>query len=793
MSINLKTMKQFHDMGFALIYLNPKSKMPLEGGWTTGERKSWAELKSTFNPNYNVGVRLGTPSIIDGKYLAVVDVDVKSTDPKHKKEALNAVRRLLGELKCPRVDSGRGNGSRHYYCVTDLPFKTYNFEASSEIVKYHSPSKTKISKREREQLSEKEINSGIRLANAWEISLYSDGRQVVFVDSVHPDSGKCYQWKVAPIGAQAFPLFEPNQPNRKKEKPLANRSVAGRQGTLEDFELSPIVIDWMGLPEGIRPLIQKGLWKGSIVQNRSDYLLVAATGLLSAGCSRDDILTVLTEPDYYLGEVAYEHAQTKSRKRAAEWLWRYTVKKVMEERDARQVFLNAGAPEVAVTLSSEAANEQQEELEDKPELRGFYSVGPKGGKIPEYDALLKHFEKQHPFKTIADMKAVFTFEKTHYVDFTQIEIKGFAERKFEPHPEEKMRNEFLAKVLSNNIARRSFFTETTEGKVNFKNGVLDLTNDSGDLLPHSPDFGFRGVLPFQYDPFAECPVFESWLDNIMMGDKELIAILQEYMGYIVRGGEYKYHKALWLGGTGRNGKSTFVDVLKALIGAGNFSVISIKTLMGDKFAGADLDGKIANFSEETSPQELADSGPFKNLTGDGDIFAQKKYGDPYSFRNRAKLIMTYNNIPDLKDLSVGMLSRPLIIPFLKEIKDEDQDKGIKQKLFKELSGIFNFAMAGWERLEQQGEFSYSSKSELALKKVKEESCGVYQWVENHVSESANTETTYSPSMLYQIYTKTERYAFKEIEFFRRLNAHPKIMGRKKRMKYGFLYSGIDVK
>ena len=70
-----------------------------------------------------------------------------------------------------------------------------------------------------------------------------------------------------------------------------------------------------------------------------------------------------------------------------------------------------------------------------------------------------------------------------------------------------------------------------------------------------------------------------------------------------------------------------VDILKALIGEGNYSAISIKALMQDKFAGASLDGKIANFSEETSPQELADSGPFKNLTGDGQLFAQKKYGD----------------------------------------------------------------------------------------------------------------------------------------------------------------------
>ncbi len=95
--------------------------------------------------------------------------------------------------------------------------------------------------------------------------------------------------------------------------------------------------------------------------------------------------------------------------------------------------------------------------------------------------------------------------------------------------------------------------------------------------------------------------------------------------------------------------------------------------------------------------------------------------------------MTYNQIPDLKDLSTGMLSRPLIIPFKKFIKDDDQDRDIKRKLHAELPGIFNFALAGWDRLERQNGFTVSTASKEALKKVREESCNVFQWVENNVT------------------------------------------------------------
>jgi P4 family phage/plasmid primase-like protien len=251
------------------------------------------------------------------------------------------------------------------------------------------------------------------------------------------------------------------------------------------------------------------------------------------------------------------------------------------------------------------------------------------------------------------------------------------------------------------------------------------------------------------------------------------------------GGEYRFHRALWLGGEGRNGKSTFIDVLKALIGPGNYSVLSIKSLVGDKFAAADLDGKIANFSEETSTHELSDSGPFKNLTGDGDIRAEKKYGDPYFFRNKAKLIMTYNQIPDLSDLSKGMLSRPLIIPFEKIIDDKEQDRNIKQKLLSELPGIFNFALKGWKRLEKRDSFSFSAKSIIAL-----ETRIIFYDEEFNAPKGIRS---YSPFELYDIYSSHERYPFKFISFCRRLNKHPKMRAIKSRDKRSILYENLGFK
>lgn len=785
-----KEARRLYDLGFAIHWLHPKSKRPVESGWGSGPRKEWSELERTFKAGYNVGVRLGSPSKLASGYLGVVDLDIKSKEERHRTEALSAATGLVGGASCPIVASGRGGGSRHFYCVTAEPFKTFNPAQSEEMVKVHQPSK-KPSKAELKQLTPDEIESGVRLSRAWEVSLYSDGRQVVLPPSVHPDSGKLYAWERVLKGAKDLPELRFN--GAAKRTTISKGSAATTTIWPEsDFDFTPkeVEIAWLPISDEVRDAIVSG--KG--VTDRSAYLMRASNALVSAGLDQDEVLSVLTDPTTYLGACAYEHAQTKDRARAAAWAYRYTLKKVTGERDVTGIF---GALPKPVKLTEEEMEAQAEELEIKAwrsEEHGFYLRGPKGGLIPDYKNLLYHYQLEHPYRSVADMKTVYLFNGTHYEDTTPIEIKAFAEQYFKPSPEDKIRNEFWNKVLVNNVIRRRFFIETTEGKINFKNGILDLNQETQALSSHSSEIGFRGVLPYDYDPAAKCPRFKAWLRSVMLDDQDLVDILQEFMGYVIRGGDYKYHKALWVGGTGRNGKSTFIDVMKALIGPGNFSTLSIKSLITDKFAGSDLDGKIANFSEETSPEEIADSGPFKNLTGDGDISAQKKFGDIYSFRNRAKLIMSYNTIPNLKDLSPGMLSRPLIVPFKKVIAETDQDHGIKKKLFTEMSGIFNFALEGWRRLEEQNQFTHSDQSEEALQTIKEESCNVTQWINHYVDFLGDDEgTEMRVTDLYELYKQKEKYPFGLSGFGRKLKAHPELGKRWNHDRFGASYRGIRVR
>lgn len=774
MSLVLSELKKLHEKGLALIYLKPKTKRPFEKAWTKEAPKSWDELENSFEASYNVGVRLGAASkLSSGNYLGAIDCDVKATSRQAKQEMNDALRKLGLDLDiAPIVISGRGNGSKHIYVQTKEPLQPGKYAQSSYRVKVLMPGENKdrkpFSQRELKDLTEEERKKGYRIRPAWDISFMGTGQQTVLPPSIHPDTEMKYAW-ASPLTVKHLPLFREMDFRTRRKSPA---EIPGDAASA--FKAVEVDLWSTQLPVRFIHMIESG--EG--VVDRSADLLTVTLSMCRHGFDDNQILSVLSNEDHWLSGAAFD--RRPDRAGAIAWLRKYVIEPA---RYTTSILRRFDDPPKLKPLSKKEAKKVGTEIEAEFAEQGFYTRGERGALKPEYDALLRAFIKEHPYKTMADMKQAFVFRDTHYVDFTPYEIKAFAEGKMFPKPEEKYRQEFLAKVLANHVTRRSFFSETTEGKINFKNGVLDLARGE-ELLAHSPDFGFRGVLPYNFDPDARCPFFKQWIFELMLEDKDLTYALQEFMGYIVRGGDYKYHKALWLGGVGRNGKSTFVDILKALIGVGNFSVISIKSLMNDKFAGSDLDGKIANFSEETSPEELADSGPFKNLTGDGDIFAQKKYGDPYSFRNKAKLVMTYNRIPDLRDLSSGMLSRPLIIPFQKIIGEKEQDRGIKQKLFAELPGIFNFALRGWKRLERQGGFTRSEKSELALQKVKEESCNVYQWVENNLKKGGGSNT---PHQLFEAYTEKERYAYREPEFYRRLQTHPLTKDNKKKTNKGFIY------
>lgn len=323
--------KKFYDLGFSILWLHRESKRPIETGWTKGARKPWDYYAQTYLDGFNVGVRLGAPSRVGGKYLAVIDCDVKSTDPRHEKEMLKALDLfLVGQPQGAVVMSGRGNGSRHVYVRTEAPLEPFLAARSPESVHVLMPS-ARPSKFERTELSPALLDAGTRIRKAWEISVMGTGQQTVLPPSVHPDSKKPYRWAGPGLKLPVVRLEKP-QGDAQGVRTDADRGEI----VLGDFKPEEVDLGWLDLPQDVFLGITTG--EGPGAEDRSAYLMRAAFHLARAGLSHQQVLSVLTDPAHYLGQTGYDHAKTSDRGRAAAWVWKYTVKKAFEDLAAQKNF-----------------------------------------------------------------------------------------------------------------------------------------------------------------------------------------------------------------------------------------------------------------------------------------------------------------------------------------------------------------------------------------------------------------------------------------------------------------------
>ena len=367
------------------------------------------------------------------------------------------------------------------------------------------------------------------------------------------------------------------------------------------------------------------------------------------------------------------------------------------------------------------------------EHMGFTLVGPKGSIKRQYGDLLLAYDQEFNHKTVGVMKKTYVFTGTHYRMTNDIEMKYFAGGKFIPLANENEVNEFKNLVVRTNYTHDGVFDfADTAGLINLKNGILDV--QSRTLKPHTKDIYFTSCLDFNFNADAKCPTWDRFIDEVTCGRKCLQNILHEYLGFIISGSHYKYQKALILDGSGKNGKTTFLKILKKLVGFNNISTVSIADLSKSVFASSSLHNKLCNISEEEPPESFKhQSGTFKNLTGDGTITAQYKYGDLFQFDNLAKLVISYNEMPYIADTTTGMLRRLLITPWDYDLEGEHASKvdpDIEIKLYMELEGIFLRCLDGFDRLERQRGFTKSKFVDERVQGVKEYSDNVADFLVN---------------------------------------------------------------
>lgn len=239
--------------------------------------------------------------------------------------------------------------------------------------------------------------------------------------------------------------------------------------------------------------------------------------------------------------------------------------------------------------------------------------------------------------------------------------------------------------------------------LNTPSGIINLKN--GDVKAHNPEYYFTKITSVDCAEAADCPRWLAFLNDIFAGDKDLIRYIQKAVGYSLTGSTAE-QCAFFLYGTGRNGKSTFIDVIRDVFGdyAANIQpeTIMVKSSQSNAINSdiARLKGARLVTSVEPNEGVRLNEGLLKQLTGDDTVTARKLYSEEFEFKPEFKLWMATNHKPIIRGTDTGIWRRIHMIPFDVQIPEDKVDKNLTHKLKAEMTGIFKWCIDGclmWQR------------------------------------------------------------------------------------------------
>lgn len=287
----------------------------------------------------------------------------------------------------------------------------------------------------------------------------------------------------------------------------------------------------------------------------------------------------------------------------------------------------------------------------------------------------------------------------------------------------------------------------------FNNGVYDIM--TGELKPFSTEIVITNKIPWDYDPDAYSELADSTLNKLSCGDSAIRALLEECIGYcFYRRNELG--KAFILTGGKSNGKSTFLDCVKAILGEKNISALDLKEL-GDRFNTSMMFGKLANIGDDIGDDFLQGSqvSIFKKIVTGNRIKAERKGQDPFEFNPFIKLLFSANDIPRMKDKTGAVLRRLVIIPFNATFgkSDPDYDPFIKYKLIEKdsIEYFIRLGVEGLKRVIINDEFTKSTKVQNQLNEYEEENNPIIAFIADSGIDMIENEPTNEVYKRYQVF------------------------------------------
>lgn len=266
--------------------------------------------------------------------------------------------------------------------------------------------------------------------------------------------------------------------------------------------------------------------------------------------------------------------------------------------------------------------------------------------------------------------------------------------------------------------------------VNIKSGRFDLRTMT--LSQHTPEAIEFDRVPVDYDPDAYSPELDHMLEKVFCGDSEVRQLFEEMIGYTLMR-HANYQKMFMFYGSGANGKSTLLDLIKAFIGRHNYVSIDLSDLTKGRFNAAELENKLANIGDDVNNMSIDSTGPLKRLSAGNEMQVERKGERPFQLESYATHIYSCNELPrSSSDKTFGYYRRWCFIPLNATFSksDPDFDPLIKEKITTPaaLSYLFNLALTGARRLMGNNGFTEPKVVTEALEEYRIENSTVLTWI-----------------------------------------------------------------
>lgn len=357
--------------------------------------------------------------------------------------------------------------------------------------------------------------------------------------------------------------------------------------------------------------------------------------------------------------------------------------------------------QTAVLDFASRCNPPLPEIEADAAVRSAFTREPRAKELSEFDFANLLAAELPPLKTVGS--DWFAYRDGAWQKIHRATLRPKAQEILPPDIRTARREATLLDHLEGRCqvapdSFRGFYRLGDAGEIliNAANGIVRVTaGQPPELLPHSPDHAFTHRTAAKFDPQAGAELFKRILAE-SLPDEHDQELLQLCLGNLLLP-DCRFEVALVCYGEAGCGKSTIAEPVSAALGSDLVARLSMSQICDSRsYHLPKLHFAAVNLGTELDVIAIDESANFKTIVSGEPVEARPIYGEPFTMQTGCKLWFLANGLPRFKNGTEAELRRTRFIRF--DRRPTAKDVTLKARLLAERDGVFNFMLAGLQRL-----------------------------------------------------------------------------------------------